>query len=365
MENRTFWIVVVVIVIAVAALLLEPTVQEQLAPEVESAWVAIEVADRGLAEVGPIRIEPGTPFQLHAVVGARERSGELLYYTQAQRLILDGEEIPADRLRTWDRRKPIKLRWYTVEGRWPFLPLELETGIAAFQMQPFLRSDWPLAWSIPGEIDAANDDHIETDSPLEQQLFGIQRYQVRFELYRTEDELVPEQVIRSWGVDELRANIDHFPTVEMGEPGPLGAAMRVFGLTQLEIPTEAAAEVSRQVDELARNRIAYSRATMLRDLLADADQKFSELSWQSVDLAGDRRWGESAGPGDLLRVGDRWVVLYEDRGEPGVLDYQDLCFDFVQGAEVRELAAIFSGEGQAVEHARVVIGSGGQAPERL
>ena len=45
------------------------------------------------------------------------------------------------------------------------------------------------------------------------------------------------------------------------------------------------------------------------------------------------------------------MILYEDQGLPGVLDYDDWCFDFVQGISARSLGAVFSGEGATVEWA--------------
>jgi hypothetical protein len=54
--------------------------------------------------------------------------------------------------------------------------------------------------------------------------------------------------------------------------------------------------------------------------------------------------------GDLLRVGARVVVIYADRGQQSVLDYEDLCFDFAAGAIVRALGDVFSGEDSVLEH---------------
>ena len=92
-------------------------------------------------------------------------------------------------------------------------------GIAAFTFEGLLRADWPVSWSIPGEIDAAHDNHLETGSAVAVQEFGTQRYHVRIELYRQEDDMIPERVIRSWGVADLRPQIDRFPTVAMSLPG--------------------------------------------------------------------------------------------------------------------------------------------------
>ena len=47
-----------------------------------------------------------------------------------------------------------------------------------------------------------------------------------------------------------------------------------------------------------------------------------------------------------MQVGARWVVLYRDAGRVGVLDPEDLCLDFDQGASIRRLSDVFSGEGE-------------------
>ena len=57
-------------------------------------------------------------------------------------------------------------------------------------------------------------------------------------------------------------------------------------------------------------------------------------------------WGaEGAVGGDLLRVGNRWVVLLQDRGLEGFLDRDDLCLDFDRGARMRLVGEVFTGDG--------------------
>lgn len=347
-QSKLFAVIVLAVGLAALAVIFQPAVEEQLAPEPHAAWVAIEVEGSLPAAVGPFEIEVGTAFTLHAVLEARDRRGQPVYYTEAPRLAIDGEEVPAERLKAWKRSRPIKVRWFTVEGRRPFMEL-LTEDIAAFELQEFLRSDWPLSWSVPGEIDAANDNHLTLDSPEQTPRFGTQRYHVRIELYSDEDSLIPYQVIRSWGIAELKQEIDRFPTVSLTLPGPAGPASRVFGLTQLEPPPGSGAELLQQIEELADHHVAFSRLTLLRDQIRQEGRRSSDLEWSSVDLAGEVRWGEQVGPGDLLRVGNRVVVLYEDRGTPGVVDYADLCFDFVQGMSIRALSEVFIGSGNTVE----------------
>ncbi len=348
-SSKLFLIVVTVVGLAAIAFLLQPTVVEQLAPRLETAWVAIEAAGSDIAKVGPVALTAGESFTLHAVLEARDRQDQPVYYTEASRLSFGGEEVPATSLRTWDRLRRIKVRWFTVEGERPFVTLDAESGVAGFTFEEFLRSDWPITWSVPGEIDAAHDNHLATGSVEQTQRFGTQRYHVRIELYRDKKALIPDDVVRSWGVADLKQQVDRFPTVRMTLPGAAGPASRVFGLTQLEPPPGSGRVIARQIEELAANDVAFSRLTVLRDQIHHAGRRLGDLSWTTVDLAGDARWGRDVAPGDLLRAGNRVVVLYLDRGTPGVIDYQDLCFDYVQGAAVRALDEVFIGSGNEVE----------------
>ena len=81
MENRNFWFAAIALVLIVGAILFQPTVEEQLAPKIENAWVAIEIDGTDRAEVGQFVLEEGTPFTLRAVAGARARDGSPVYYT--------------------------------------------------------------------------------------------------------------------------------------------------------------------------------------------------------------------------------------------------------------------------------------------
>ena len=343
MENRIFWIIAGLILVAALLVLFAPAVEERLAPELVGARVAIEIAGSGVAVVGPLRVAEGTRFDLRAVVEARE--GErTIYYTEATRLLIGDREIPADQLRPWNRSKKVKVRWFTVEGRLPYVRVSDE-ALLGFGYQEFLRSDWPLAWTVPGSLEPANDDHLEPNPYLTKTTFGTQRYHVRVELYRLSDDLVPEQILRSWGADELREHVESFPTVTATVDG-VELASSIFGLPQVDPTGDVTTEMRRRLETLWEHRVAWTRLVLLRDLARVAGGVFGDLTWSTVDLDGTAPWGDGPDRGDLLRVGDRVVVLYEDRGQPGRLDDGDLAFDFVDGATVRALGDIFSGEGQ-------------------
>lgn len=351
-QNRWFWVLVLLVSFVALGLLFQPTVREQLAPKPVTAWVAIEVGNSGVANVGPADVEVGTPFRIHAVLEAEGRNEEPVYYTQAKALTLFGEAVPDEHLRTWDRL-PVKIRWFTLEGERPYVEVDAETGIQGFEMRELARSDWPLTWTIPGDINAANDDHLSISTVLPQQEFGLLRYHVRVELYDREDQLIPRQVVRSWGVKDLKAELERFPTVALTLPGALAPASKVFGLTQLVTLPGSPPDLLQQVSELASHGIVFSRLSVLHDQIQGAGKTLDTLRWSSIDLAGSTPFGVAGypAPGDLLGVGDRVVVLYEDRGQEGVLDYGDYCFDYARGAVVRALEEVFSGDGQDLQWA--------------
>lgn len=355
--NRVFFISIIAVSLVALAIFMQPALEEQLAPEPEIAWVAIQCGDDGVAEVGPVQQVLGeASCRLQAVLEARDGDDEPVYYTEAKRLSFWGEEVDSDRLRSWRRGRWVKIRWFTLEGDRPYIRLTSEIGIRSFRMEEFLRSEWPLAWTIPAEIDAANDNHLTNDSKLERQIFGTQRFHVRVEIYRLEDDLIPMRVVRSWGIQDLKQHIDAFPTLRVVLPGRLEPVSQAFGLTQLEPPPDADLQILAQIEELSRQDIAFSRQTLLHDQIQYAGRPLKGLQWQAVDLSGATARGEALGQdgagsdsapqaGDLVRVGDRVVILYDDQGLPGVLDYDDWCFDFVQGIAVRSLKEVFSGEG--------------------
>lgn len=360
-----------VITLAVVGVWLKPSVQERLAPEPVRAWVAIEPAGSGIAEVGRVMLDAGTPFTLHAVLEAEDRQGRSVFYTRAPALrfapIAAGEDarpsgdIDPDTVRPWDRAPHIKVRWFTVEGPRPHLAVSDLAELEAFTLETYFRPGWTAAWSIPGEVDSAFDDHLEADDRAEAlrgRDFGTQRYHVRIELYADEETTMPAVRVASWGPELLPAAVDRFPTVVAELPAALGPASRVFGLSQIELPAAAGDEAARAeargvLSRLAADGLAFGRLTVLRDQLLAAGVDLDRQRWTSLELGTGNLWGEAADVGDLLRVGERVVVLYRDAGVPGVIDYEDLCFDYVRGAAVRTLGDVFSREGLIVELQRL------------
>ena len=176
--------------------------------------------------------------------------------------------------------------------------------------------------------------------------FGSQRFHVRIEFFGQAGAIVPRLRMRSPGAAEVEAQSERFAAVTARLAAPLGAASAVFGLPQVEVAEGADAAPAAAVVEFWRRGLAFSRLGVLRALLDGAGRSWEELDWRAVDLEQGPRWGVGgAAPGDILRVGERFVVLVRDEGRRGWLDDGDLGFDFDKGAVLRRLEEVFTGEG--------------------
>jgi hypothetical protein len=370
-EQKVLAIVMALLVVGLVAVLYVPSLVQGEGPVLKAAWVGIEVEGSGVAVVGPVEVTAGTPFTLRAVLEA-EVDGETVYFTEAPALTFGDDPVPAEQIRKWKDPRPVKVLWSTVEGYRPYLALEPGEGVwERFHLTEFLRSDWPYVWSVRGHLEPDFDDPLASPDAQVERPFGTQRYQVRIEIYKDEVELVPQQRLISWGADQLPERVDEFPTVVAALPGPAGPASTVFGLTHLAAPPDADEAVTRGLVEATRQRLAFATLPVVRLVLDAAGADADDLRWNYVELGGEARWGEDVHPGDLLRAGGRVVVLYADaapgqaavaRPAPGdgVLDGDDLCFDFVRGAVVRPLSEVFEAEGGQVE--RLDLGGAGAAP---
>lgn len=356
-ERRILWGVIFGVALVVVVIMSIPEVEKRAAPAPRAAWVAVETAASPLARTGDVQILAGMPFRLHAVLEAESWTGKTVYFTEAEQLELEGRRIPASALRRWSETEEARILWFTVEGFTPYMEVREAPDLARFRFEEFFRADWPRAWSVPGSLQPRRelpDDSVPLDDLPR---FGTQRFHVRIELFGPESRIAPRARIQSMRASELPATASRFTTVTATLPGPLELPSRVFGLTQIEPLPGALPQVAERLVSWSRDRIAFSRVTVLGELLERSGVAFGDLSWESVDLAAGPAWGEQGVlEGDLLRVGDRWLIVFLDRGLPGVLDREDLTLDFGKGARVRKVEEIFTGEG-LVDWARLPGGS--------
>ncbi len=341
-----FVIVAGIVALAAAVLWLAPRAQEARAAKLVRAWVGVEVGDEGVARTGTVELDAGEDFQLHAVVevrrGSADGDGEAEYYSGTPRVVLDGQQfdaLPVEELGALGR---VRLLWFSVEHGVPFRELENGADLETFRYEQFFRPEWGSSWSTDGTLDAYFDGWLEEDGPDIERDFGTLRYQVWVEASLDEDALVPDQRVKSDALPGATRVVARLPAA-------LGPPSAVFGLPEIERGDGDWDQAAlARLQQLHSDGLAFSRLTVLRELLDAGGVSWGDLNWQLASLDGSRSWRDanvgSPAPGDLVRVGDRWVVLLGDEtgeGEVGMLDGADLCLDFAAGAAVRRLDQIF------------------------
>lgn len=343
-ERRYLWVAVAVVVVATLVLVLTPRVREELAPEPRHALVAVSVGSSPVARVGRVELASGERFELHAVLVAETGDGETVYYTEAEGLEIDGETVPAGRLRRWDRPGRVVVLWFTVEGYRPFVEIESLEQLDDYRFEVAFRPDWGRGWTIAGSVTPRNHSLARGPLPEAELPFGTARYHVRIERYSRSGEPMPVARYSSPAGEAVIGGSSSPTRVVMRLPGALGRPSAVFGLPQLEPGGAAPRPLMRRLAEWYRGEIAFSRLLVLSGMLADRGLAWPDLDWAPLDLAEAPAFA-AAGAGDLLRSGERIVVIYRDRGEEGRLDYEDLCIDFAESAAVRPLGEVFTGGG--------------------
>lgn len=341
-----FAIMAAIVGVAAVVLWLAPRAQQARAPKMVRAWVGVEVDGEGTARTGTVELAAGQDFRLHAVVeaerGGGDGDGERVYYSPTPRVLIDGAQFDALPVEDLDVLGRVRLLWFTVENGVPVREFESGAELEKFRYEQFFRDEWGSSWSMDGALEAYFDSWLEDDSPEIERSFGTLRYQVWVETALDEDALVPDQRVKS-------AELPGATRVEARLPGALGPPSAVFGLPGIvRGGGEWDAAALGRLQQLHDDRLAFSRLTLLREVLDAGGVGWDELNWVLLALDGSADWrapGEgSPAPGDLVRVADRWVVLLRDevgQGEPGMLDGADLCMDFDSGAAVRRLDQVF------------------------
>lgn len=348
MQSRR-WLVLGVLglfaVLAVVVVVL-PRLETRGAPSFERAWVGIEVSGSGVAQVGTVVIEEGTPFRLHAILEAVGDDGRRSFYSEANQVQFGDNATPVSTRRDWNRgTQEIRALWFTVEGKQAYLELDAgERALDHLQFEAFSHPEWGPGWSVSAELDSRLEPHFDPDRLLGRRQFGTQRFQVWLELFRGIDSSLPEQRFKSAGPGEVTALGERFPTVVAEKAGALTPTTRVFGLTQIEVGSDERESSLAELATLYTQRLAYSRLLLLRDQIAHSGRSVADIRWQLVPIDGSVTWSSLAA-GDLLQVGSRTVVLYSDFDEDGTLGPEDLCFDLEAGIAVRHLTDVFSGDG--------------------
>lgn len=343
-SHRVWWLAA-----AVFALLLAwrfaPSLRRPLLPRPVAARVAVLAAGERVARDGVHELAAGRGFRLFAVLEARTVTGRTIWYTEAPALALEGREVPAAALEAWPAGRVARVRWLTVEGSTPFLEVGSAEALARLHFVENLHPEWGRGWSADGVVDPRLP-VVPADAGLRPLGFGVQRFAVRVELYARADDLAPEARFSSPGAEAVTADPGRVTAVVAALPAPLARLSRAFGEPELALAPGLDAGVAAAAGELIGRGLAATGDQLIAGHLDESGRSAAALAFGTVELgAHGPEWGSAAAPGDLLRAGERLVVLFRDAGVPGRLDPADLAFDFDHGPRIERLDRLFRGDG--------------------
>jgi hypothetical protein len=344
-------LVAVAVVLAVAALVVSrygPSWRRSFDPEPRAAYVALLARGATTASDGVHELAAGEPFRLYAVLEAETARGRQIYYTEAPALRLGGRDVPAQQLVRWPAGRVARVRWLTVEGFAPYLQVTGADDLDRFGYVESFHPEWGDDWSVDGVVDPRLV-QLEPGSPLRPLPFGSQRWAVRVELYPADEATVPSGRWSSPGADRILTAPGSVLGLVAALPPPLAGLSRAAGLPLVEPGPELAPELAERVAGLTGARLAAVGNQLLAEHLAAAGRSADEVEFRPVVLGpAGPRWGDDVTPGDLLRAGDRVVVLFADAGERGRLDGADLVFDVERGLRIEPVESIFVGDQELV-----------------
>jgi len=325
----------------IAALFFLPKVENPLAPEPLRAFVALRAEGEAAASNGAHRLAAGAPFRLFAVVEATSWRGETIFLTDAPALVLDGTPIAAERIRPWPEGRIAKVRWFTLEGFSPWFEVSSEADLDRYALVETFHPEWGDGWSVAGVVDPKLV-QLDAASPLRPLPWGTQRYAARVEFFEAAGALTPSSRVRTPGPDAARAGDPSVTSLVASLDPPLAVLSQRFGRTEGELGPDAPDAVVAGLDALVDRDLVFRRTRLLAAHVAALGGGTAPVVWRRVDvLASDLRWGDDAGPGDLLQAGNRLVALFRDEGEPGRVDPGDLVFDLWKGLRVLRLGDVF------------------------
>jgi len=225
-DRKTLLLVSLGVFAAIAAIVAGWQIRAAFEPRPVRAWIAIEVAGSGVAEIGVVEVPAGSECTLHAVLEAERLDGRPVYYTEAPGLRIEGREIPSGELRRWDRETAVTIFWFTVEGVAPRVVAGADFSPDDLAFKVSFRADWPRAWAVPAVLESSASSFAQGREQLDGGAFGTQRYHVRIEFYASSQALMPEQRFASWGAEALPARSADFPTLVASLPEPLAPVSR-------------------------------------------------------------------------------------------------------------------------------------------
>lgn len=337
-SNRsTRWVVGIaaLLIALLVAWRMAPRWRAAIGPEPTAAYVVVEPEGAGVASDGLHRIRAGTGFRLHAVLEASTLTGDNVWYTEAPALRLGDREIPADRLRRWPEGRRLRVRWMTVEGAERVIEPDGQPRL----LENF-HPEWGTGWTAAGTVDPALV-VVEPGLALRPLPFGTQRFAVRLESYDSAEAIAPVARWSSPSVEVALAEPQRLTTVVAAAPPPLERLTGVAGAMQHEAEMPPAGAVGAP----EWPPFSYSAPRLLAEHLLASGRTVDDLAFRTVTLGPQGPvWETEVAPGDLLRAGERIVIVWADADGGGRLDPSDIVLDLGRGMRLARASSLFAGD---------------------
>jgi hypothetical protein len=310
---------------------LYPIYLKSQVPVLDAAWVVSKTGGEAAATTDPKFIVEGDDITLYAVArGGKKGSKDTYYFTEAPALVIDGEAVPADRIRPWQPSwGDIRVFWYKVEPEGSAFP-----EIASLEEIPYRHSfctGWGSTWSH--SVDVTPD-----YKPYHKDNVGTMRYKVKFVLYWGDNQVNPFRKADSPGLETVTGagigSAVHRVTVAGTDPDT-GIYRAFFNLPYLKEPwpSPSAADhpAARFIAAGCRDFIIAARRLAGEEGLAFTPEggldRYGRRIFTDLQLYADRSYREKRAPGrkipfgpggvlpgDLLVLGDMAGVIVRDEG---------------------------------------------------
>jgi hypothetical protein len=315
--------------------------RERRRPVLAEARVVTATSEDPVFRDGSRHLDPGVDAKIALALRVVRSGTHEQWLAPVPSLVIDGQKI--DHLETgeWPEEDlRIRVFWFSVESANLGGRIDGENAAERLRYRSYLAPELGRDLVAAGLPEIHNDDHIGTTANSNLENAGTFRLYARVEIVEEDKDVRPLQAASTLGIDSI---FDAgFPALYRSADfgiavhSKVGELFRLPGFEPSNSPGNAeltsTLAFGRSFIDLVAARIAVSSWTLAAEavsgnpsLASDTLTSFGELTVSEDEIVrrgGPLRWENEVQPGDLLSIGDRWIVLLADEGN-GVLDPND------------------------------------------
>jgi len=330
------------LVVLITLPLLIEHMQEQRRPMITEARIVMATAADPIFRNGARRIDEQEKVEIALALRLSRSGAEDQWLAPVADLIIDGRNVEHIDSAAWpDEGRLVRVFWFSVESAILGGRLTVETAGERLRYRTYLAPEMGRGLRATSLPDIHNDDHIGESAGLVFETPGTVRLYARAEVVEKQKDIQPLSTASTLGFEHILE--PHFPTIfrtaDLGE-GVHETTGEFLGLPGFEPQDEppgtwndvTVAAFGRRFTDLVSDRLAVSSWTLAAIAVTgepvldpDALTPLGEIASSDDRLQRHERalnWQSDVRRGDLMRSGDRWIVLLKDDGNL-VLDPAD------------------------------------------